>query len=178
MTAPVSPAFATRLVAQLPALRRYAVALCGNAALADDLVQDAIERALIRAATLQQLDRMAAWMRSIVHNLFLDELRRRRVRGVKVDLDDMANDAELSTHASADGPLNDVARALQMLSLEHRQVLLLAGVEELSYREIADELDVPLGTVMSRLARARAALRAVLEPAPRAPQGVAQEVRQ
>lgn len=164
MTGTVPPDFAQRLIAHLPALRRFATALCGDAALADDLVQDGIERALSRAASLQQPERLGAWLRSIVHNLFLDEVRRRRVRGVKVDMEDVANDLALSTQADADGRVGDVGRAMETLSVEHRQVLVLAGVEELSYREIAEELSVPLGTVMSRLARARAALRAALEP--------------
>jgi RNA polymerase sigma-70 factor (ECF subfamily) len=171
MTLQTGPAFGNALIAHLPALRRYARALTGNAALADDLVQDGIERALKRAATLQHPDRIGAWLRSIVHNLYLDELRRRRVRGITVDMADVANDMTLSTPAANDGGLNDVARAMSTLSLEHRQILVLAGVEELTYREIADELAMPIGTVMSRLARARIALRGVLEGAPQtAPQ--------
>ena len=166
MTVSVAPAFAARLIDQLPALRRYATGLCGDRVLADDLVQDGIERALTRSATLQQPERLGAWLRSIVHNLYLDELRRRRVRGVPVDVEDMANDLALSTAAKDSGPVADVQRAMLTLSVEHRQVLVLAGVEELSYREISDELGVPLGTVMSRLARARAALRDRLEAVP------------
>jgi RNA polymerase sigma-70 factor (ECF subfamily) len=177
MTARVPSDFAARLIAQVPTLRRYATALCGDASLADDLVQDGIERALNRAATLEQPERLGAWLRSIVHNLFLDELRRRKVRGVPVDVEDMANDLALSTQARGEGPLADVHRAMHGLSVEHRQVLVLAGVEELSYREIAEELGVPLGTVMSRLARARAALRAALEPAPRPQRQAAHEAR-
>ncbi len=166
MTNQAKPAFAQALIAHLPALRRYAVALTGNAALADDLVQDGIERALNRAASLQQPERLGAWLRSIVHNLYLDELRRRRVRGVTLDMADVANDVVLSTPAAGDGGIKDVARAMSNLSLEHRQILVLAGVEELTYREIAEELAMPIGTVMSRLARARTALRALLESAP------------
>ena len=168
MSQSVPPALATAMIEQLPALRRYARALCGDAALADDLVQDGIERALQRAATLQQHGAVGAWMRSIVHNLYLDEVRRRKVRGVPVDLEDMQDHSALRYDPHPSAGLRDVSRALQQLSAEHRQVLVLAGVEELSYREMADELGVPIGTVMSRLARARAALRAVLEPPARA----------
>jgi len=160
-----SSGFASRLIAQLPSLRRYATAICGDRAFADDLVQDGIERALNREASLHQPEKLGAWLRSIVHHLFLDELRRRRVRGVALDVADMANDLAFSHAATADGPLNDVTRAMAGLSLEHRQILVLVGVEELTYREIADELRIPIGTVMSRLARARAALRTALEPA-------------
>ena len=166
MTVCGAPAVAAKLIDQLPALRRYATGLCGDRALADDLVQDGIERALTRSETLQQPERIGAWLRSIVHNLYLDELRRRRVRGVGVDVEDMANDLELSTAANDGGPVFDVQRAMLALTVEHRQVLVLAGVEELSYREISEELGVPLGTVMSRLARARAALRERLEAIP------------
>ena len=166
MTVSVPPSFAAKLIDQLPALRRYATSLCGDRVLADDLVQDGIERALTRSETLQQPERLGAWMRSIVHNLYLDELRRRRVRGVPVDVEDMADDLAFSTAANDGAPVADVQRAMLALSVEHRQVLVLAGVEELSYREISEELGVPLGTVMSRLARARQALRDRLEAIP------------
>src|SRR5437588_9608546 len=82
----VSPAFGDALVAQLPALRRYAVALVGNAALADDLVQDSIERALGQGAQLREPERLAAWLRRILHNLYIDRIRRDRRRGRERDI--------------------------------------------------------------------------------------------
>jgi RNA polymerase sigma-70 factor, ECF subfamily len=163
MSAQISQPFATQLIAHLPALRRYAMALCGNSALADDLVQDGIERALIRAQSLREPERLGQWLRSIVHNLFVDEVRRRRTRGVPVDVATVENDLAVSTAPGDRSATSDLARAMEVLSVEHRQILVLAGVEQLSYREIAEELGIPLGTVMSRLARARAALRAALE---------------
>jgi RNA polymerase sigma-70 factor (ECF subfamily) len=163
---PVSKAVAAQLISHLPSVRRYAFALCGNQALVDDLVQDAIERALTRAPELRQPERIGAWLRKVVHNLFIDEVRRGRSRGVTVDMADMMNDLTLSIEPTDNDLSNDVVRAMATLSIEHRQILVLAGVEQLTYREIAEELAVPLGTVMSRLARARAALRAALEPAP------------
>jgi RNA polymerase sigma-70 factor (ECF subfamily) len=162
VNAAASRAFGQALIAQLPALRRYATALCGQPALADDLVQDGIERALNRAGSLEEINRIGAWLRAIVHNLYLDELRRRKVRGVAVDLEDVTNDLTLSTPPSTG--LTDIAQATLSLSVEHRQILILAAVEGLSYREIADELGIQIGTVMSRLARARAALRTAMEP--------------
>jgi RNA polymerase sigma-70 factor (ECF subfamily) len=164
----ISQPFAAQLIAHLPELRRYAMAICGNPEQADDLVQDGIERALSRAPSLREPERLGAWLRSIVHNLFVDELRRRRVRGVRVDVADMANDLALSTAPPDHLTRNDIAKAMSGLSIEHRQILVLVGVEELTYQEMAEELGVPLGTVMSRLARARVALRAALEPKARA----------
>jgi RNA polymerase sigma-70 factor (ECF subfamily) len=169
MSPNISQTFAARLIAHLPALRRYAVALCGNRELADDLVQDAIERALSRAPISLEPERLGPWLRSVVHNLFVDELRRRRRRGVRVDVANLENDLAFSTAPTDRLTQNDVAKAMAGLSIEHRQILVLAGVEGLTYQEIAKELGVPVGTVMSRLARARAALRAALEPEARAP---------
>jgi RNA polymerase sigma-70 factor (ECF subfamily) len=168
MSPKISQTFAARLIAQLPGLRRYAMALCGNRELVDDLVQDAIERALSRAPRSPEPERLGAWLRTVVHNLLVDELRRRRRRGVRVDLADMENDLALSTTPADHLASRDVSRAMANLSIEHRQILLLIGVEQLSYQEVAEELRVPLGTVMSRVARARAALRAALDPEVRA----------
>jgi RNA polymerase sigma-70 factor (ECF subfamily) len=168
MSPKISQTFAAQLIARLPALRRYAMALCANRELADDLVQDAIERALSRVPSSLEPERLGAWLRSVVHNLFVDELRRRRRGGVRVDVAKMENDLALSTAPADRLASSDVGKAMASLSIEHRQILVLAGVEQLSYQEIAEELSVPLGTVMSRLARARAALRAALEPEARA----------
>ena len=167
MSPKISQTFAARLIAHLPELRRYAVALCGNRDLADDLIQDTIERALSRAPSSLEPERLGAWLRTVVHNLFVDELRRRRRRGVRVDVAELENNLALST-TPADQLASDVGRAMASLSIEYRQILVLAGVEQLSYQEIAEELRVPLGTVMSRLARARVALRAALDPEARA----------
>jgi RNA polymerase sigma-70 factor, ECF subfamily len=155
--------FSAALISQLPGLRRYATALAGNPSLADDLVQDCIERALRRAGSLQSLDRMASWLRAILHNIFIDELRRAPGRIARVDISDMENHAELSVTPDTDALHLDIVRAVNQLSYEHRQILLLAGPEGLSYAEIAAELDLPIGTVMSRLARARGKLRNMLE---------------
>lgn len=155
--------FSAALIAQLPGLRRYATALAGNASTADDLVQDSIERALRRAGSLQHVDRMASWLRTILHNIFVDGLRRAPGRIARVDISDMENRAELSVTPDTDSLHLDIMRAVNRLSYEHRQILLLAGLEGLSYAEIAAELDLPIGTVMSRLARARERLRNILE---------------
>ena len=165
LLAAVSPssAFTDALVAQLPALRRYAVALVGNAALADDLVQDCIEKALGQEAQLRELERLGGWLRRILHNLYIDEMRRGKRRGREHDIAELADHLELSEPAPDNSAKLEFVHAVNRLSLEHRQILLLVSVEELSYREIADELDIPLGTVMSRLARARERLRSLLQ---------------
>ncbi len=155
--------FVEALVSQMPGLRRYAIALVGNPALADDLVQDSIEKALRQSKQLRELGHLPGWLRRILHNLYVDEIRRGRSRGAQQDVMDYADHQELSTPAADSGTARDFVRAMNALSLEHRQILLLVGLEDLSYREIAQELGVPLGTVMSRLARARERLRNLME---------------
>jgi|SRR5882672_5189226 len=155
--------FAEALIASLPGLRRYATALAGNVAAADDLVQDCIERALRRSETLRDTRRMGGWLRSILHNVHIDEVRRRRARIVGVDFTEMDNDLALSVPPDDQSANIDFMRAFDGLSREHKQILLLSGLEGLNYREIGVELGIPIGTVMSRLARARERLRNTLE---------------
>jgi RNA polymerase sigma-70 factor (ECF subfamily) len=149
------------LLAHVPGLRRYAAALAGNAADADDLVQDCIERALARHDSLREPDSLGRWLRTILHNLYVTKLRRRGAASVPIE--DFAEDLALSVPPEDQGQIRDLVRALSTLSVEHRQVLLLISLEGLSYREVAEVLDIPIGTVMSRLARARERLRAMLE---------------
>jgi RNA polymerase sigma-70 factor (ECF subfamily) len=149
------------LLAHVPGLRRYAAALAGNAADADDLVQDCIERALARYDSLREPDSLGRWLRTILHNLYVTKLRRRGAASVPIE--DFAEDLALSVPPEDQGQIRDLVRALSTLSVEHRQVLLLISLEGLSYREVAEVLDIPIGTVMSRLARARERLRAMLE---------------
>lgn len=166
MTAGRDKAFTAALTAQIPALRRYATALLGHATAADDLVQDCIERALKQADTLLDPLRMGAWLRSILHNLHIDALRRARRQGMKVDLAEVDNTMAAVAPARDPAAMLDMNRAMAALSAEHRQILLLIGLEGLNYREAAAELDVPIGTVMSRLARARERLRQELASGP------------
>jgi RNA polymerase sigma-70 factor (ECF subfamily) len=159
----VTSPFADALVAQLPGLRRYAVALAGNLALADDLVQDCIERALQQQNQLREHARLGAWLRRILYHLYIDEIRRGKRRGREQDVTELADQLELSAPAPDNSAMREFLQAVNRLSPEHRQVLLLVSVEELSYREIADELDIPMGTVMSRLARARERLQELMQ---------------
>lgn len=154
--------FVSGLVSHLPALRRYAVGLVGNFALADDLVQDCIERALRQSEQLRDQRNLSAWLRRILRNLYVDEVRKGRTRGVEQDITALIDNVELSAGPVDVGTARDFTAALASLAPEHREILMLISVEELSYREVAEELKIPMGTVMSRLARARERLRAAI----------------
>ncbi|WP_275272371.1 RNA polymerase sigma factor [Limnobacter sp. P1] len=149
------------MVSAVPRLRRYARALAGDHAAADDLVQDTLQRAWTRIDTWQHGADMRAWLFSILHNLHVDQ--RRRPGLTTVALDDEA--LELPVRASqTDGlDMRDLETALQQILPEQREVLLLVALEDMSYEEIARTLGVPLGTVMSRLSRGRSRLRGVME---------------
>lgn len=154
---------ASLLEPQIPGLRRYAWALLRDDEAADDLVQDTLERAIRHWGDRRRDGDLKAWLFVIQRNLFLNALRQRRSRGVQVDvaaLEDAASPAE--TPESQAG-LRDVLAGLDLLPEEQRSVLLLVGVEDLSYEQAAQVLDIPLGTVMSRLSRARGRLREFME---------------
>jgi len=148
----------------IPHLRRYARALRYDAGAADDLVQDCLERALSRFHLFRPGTNVRSWLFTILHNLHVNEVRRRQRRPGEVPLDD-ADDAG---GPAAEGPdrglvIRDLSRALDKLAEDHREIVLLIGLEEMSYKEAAEVLGVPVGTVMSRLARARERLRQFME---------------
>ncbi len=147
------------ILAEIPRLRRYARALTGNAAEADDLVQDTLERALGKW-TLWRPGNLRAWLLTMMHNVFVNQLRARPVL-VMADEDELAA-IPVRPRQHDELELRDLDRALARLPPEQREVLLLVGLEELSYEETARVLGVPAGTVMSRLSRAREKLRAIL----------------
>jgi RNA polymerase sigma-70 factor, ECF subfamily len=147
--------FSNALIANLPALRRYAVALVGSVAQADELVRGCIELALRESAQLREVPRTAASLRRILHNLYVDELYPSHARSKEEDVSELADRLKLSVPASDRGAVPVVSRAMSQLSVEHRDILLLVYVEELNYREISEELGISPGTVMSRLACAR-----------------------
>lgn len=155
--------FVKALVAQLPGLRRYAAALAGNAAVAEDLVQDSVEKALRQAGQLRELGLLPRWLRRILHNLYVDEIRKGKNKGTQEDIQNFSDHLALSVPVDDTVAARDFVRAMNALSFEHRQILLLIGLEDMSYREIAEELQLPIGTVMSRLARAREKLRSLME---------------
>lgn len=163
----VSPAH-DALVALIPRLRRYARMLCADAAAADDLVQDTLERACTRLAQWRPGSDLAAWAFTIMHNLFVSEMRRPRYRLETAQ--ELAAEAGEGTDAAPDPAAGwadalDLERALRALPQAQRQVLLLVAFEDMSYEQVAAVVGVPTGTVMSRLSRARTRLRELLEPA-------------
>ena len=155
------------IVEHIPGLRRYARALTGDAWAADDLVQDTLERACSRWRLWLAGSDLRAWLFTLMHNLFISQVRvvqRRTSAGQAVDIDDVAH--EMRAPGAALGLQLDLQRCLLRLPLEQRAVLLLVCVEEMGYAEVAKVTGVPLGTVMSRLSRARARMRELLdEPA-------------
>jgi len=152
-----------QILPHVPALRRYARLLAGDAARADDLVQDTLERACAKWAQWRPGPALRAWLMTLMHNLYLNQVRDRRHDDGAAGLDETA---EPSHEPLARAPeMMDLERAVARLPPALRAVLLLVGVEEYTYAEAAGILDVPVGTVMSRLHRARESVRAMMEPA-------------
>lgn len=156
-----SPTLQDQLGELLPRLRRFARSLAGDAADADDLVQTAVERALTRSAQWRPEQGAAPWVFGILRNAWVDELRSRQRRG---RLFAAPEAAETVGHASVEAHALglSVDAAMQRLPHEQRVVVALVLVEGLSYREAADALAIPVGTVTSRLARARLELQRLL----------------
>ena len=152
------------MIALLPRLRRFGLSLTGAQDVADDLVQETCERAITRADQFQAGTHLDRWMFSIMSSCWKNQIRSRKVRAA--DSDDEALNALVDERESGRAErlqaLSDVDRAMLSLPLEQRETLMLISVEGLSYRETADALDVAIGTVMSRVARARLALAAEL----------------
>ncbi len=148
------------ILAEIPRLRRYARALLGHRAAADDLVQDTLERAWSRIGQWRPGTDLRAWLFSIMHNLHVDQVRRSTPPTCPVD---EVNDDLQTRPTQTDGlELNDLESALRQLPDEQREVVLLVALEEMSYSDIATMLGIPSGTVMSRLARGRERLRQVM----------------
>lgn len=146
-----------QLIALLPNMRRFALSLARAPDIADDLVQHACERALTNAASFQPGTRFDAWMFRIIRNLWIDRLRREKTAGPTDDIEErvdiVGEDGDSTTEARL--TLATVSGAIERLPDEQREVIMLVCVEDLSYRETAGVLGVPIGTVMSRLARGR-----------------------
>lgn len=152
------------LVDVLPRLRRYARVLTRDLARADDLLQDTVERALARESTFRPGANLRAWLFSVMHNLFIDGTRQRELIDWTADMADLPEAA--AGQQSDPAGMRDIQSALYRLPGEQREVLLLVAVEGLRYREAAEVLAVPVGTIMSRLARAREKMQELLGDAP------------
>lgn len=152
------------ILAELPRLRRYARALLGDRAAADDLVQDTLERAWSRRSQWRPGSELRTWLFAIMHNLRIDQLRRPSLEVASFEDEEI----EVPTRATQTDQIElaDLATAVSRLPEEQRAVLLLVALEGMGYRDIATTLGIPLGTVMSRLARGRERLRLILEGRP------------
>jgi RNA polymerase sigma-70 factor (ECF subfamily) len=159
MPAPNADTFAEDLIALLPNLRRFALSLARASDVADDLVQVTVERALLARDRYDPAARLDAWCFRILKNAWIDMTRRSRIRGVTVDVHETPEAAVTEGTETLDRlMLDQVLTAMAGLSEDHREVLTLVCLEDMSYADAAEVIGVPKGTVMSRLARARAAL--------------------
>jgi RNA polymerase sigma-70 factor (ECF subfamily) len=147
----------------IPALRRYARALVRNHATADDLVQDCLERAVTRWHQRREGD-PRPWLFTILHNLAVNQFRQTKTRGQHVTIEE-SSESDLGEEAIQERKLmyQDVMNKLARLPEDQRAVLLLIAVEDLSYADAAKVLNIPVGTVMSRLSRARERLQQEIE---------------
>lgn len=147
----------------LPRLRRYARALTGDRVLADDLVQDTVERALAKFGLWRKTGRFESWLLTIMHNVFANQIKSRTNHPPESLLDDLAVEPAVRARQNDYLEIGDLDDALKRLPPEQREVLLLVTLEELSYADTARILDIPVGTVMSRLSRARDRLHQLLD---------------
>ena len=154
--------FHRRLEGEIPRLRRYARALTRNAVRADDLVQDTLARALRKEHLWQPGTDLRAWLFTIMHNQNVNEVRRAMRDYTTVDVENCASVLIAATDPTASRQLSELERALGELPEEQRQVILLVGLEGMSYEDAAAVLTVPIGTIRSRLSRGRDALRKLM----------------
>ena len=157
--------FSQLLEAEIPRLRRYARALTRDAVYADDLVQNCLTRALAKRQLWQPGTDLRAWLFTILHNQHCNELRRTMREGLSIELDEAPPVAVLS-NALARLELRDLERAINDLPEDQRTVVLLIGLEGMPYDRVAAILNMPIGTVRSRLARGRAKLRRLMSADP------------
>lgn len=162
-----------QIVALLPRLRRFAVMLAGSRDLADDVLQTACEKALGRLDQFTPGTRLDSWMFQIVRTTFIDHTRRHQ-RRQHADLtpelvESLPSDARIHEQTAARAELAIVRAEITRLPDEQREVLALITVDGLSYQEAADVLGVPIGTIMSRLSRARKRLARALDTPPTGP---------
>jgi RNA polymerase sigma-70 factor (ECF subfamily) len=149
-----------QLVELLPRLRRYAYGLSGSTDKGDELLQAACERALAKSAQWRPDSRLDHWMFRIIRNIRIDELRSQNIQKRSIDKITPIYEEEYDGRYMLDSQIaaEEVRQAMQYLTEDHRMVLLMVGVEGYAYKEVAEILEIPIGTVTSRLIRARRAL--------------------
>ena len=148
---------------QIPRLRRYARALTRNTERADDLVQDTLVRAIAKQHLWQAGTNLRAWLFTLMHNQNVNDVRHSIREGQNIDVEEMSNVLAATTDPTASRQLYELNRALSQLTQEQRQTIMLVGLEEFSYEETAAILNVPVGTVRSRLSRGRDQLRRLMD---------------
>jgi RNA polymerase sigma-70 factor (ECF subfamily) len=151
------------IVELIPRLRRYARALAGERSAADDLVQDTLERAWSKLHLYRRGTDLRAWLFTVMHNVYVNQ---RRAARPSVELDEEMPELAQPARETDTLVLRDLDAAIRRLPPDQREVLLLVALEDMSYGEAARALEIPIGTVMSRLARAREKLRVMLSGLP------------
>ena len=151
-----------RIEAEIPRLRRYARALARDVVAADDLVQDCLARALGKLHLWREGTDLRAWLFTILHNQYVNQVRRAVREGTAVGLSETEPMLTRAPHQGKRLELRDLDRAIAKLPEEQRSVILLVGLEGMRYEEVADVLGVPVGTIRSRLSRGREALRRLM----------------
>jgi len=154
--------FNRALEAEIPRLRRYAHALTRDATAADDLVQECVVRGVAKQHLWIEGTDLRAWLFTIMHNLFVNTVRRGVREGVAVSLLDTEPSLQRAANQDKSLELRDLDRAMARLPEEQRSVILLVGLEGMSYEAVAEIVGVPVGTVRSRLSRGREALRQLM----------------
>ncbi len=148
---------------EVPYLRRFARGLTNDPVYADDLVQDTIERAITRLHLFEQNRKLRTWLYTILRNLYINELRKQGRRGTHMSIDDVLESSLSEGPSQSDKIIEiDIKQAIMALPDEQREVLVLVALEEVTYEEAAKIVDVPVGTIMSRLSRARSKLKEIL----------------
>jgi RNA polymerase sigma-70 factor, ECF subfamily len=148
---------------EIPHLRRYAMALCGDAAEADDLVQDCLERALRKRWLWMRQGRLRSWLFRMLYRVYLNDRRDRRHECAHLSLDQLVAEPAQAPRQLQRVECLDTIAAMGRLPEEQRSAILLVALEDLSYEEAAWVLRIPVGTLRSRIARGRGTLRALCE---------------
>jgi len=153
----------TQIVLLIPKLRRYARALTQDRESADDLVQDALERALTKIELWQRGTDLRAWLFTVMHNVYVNHVKKNSRAGVHLSIEGTMDELSYPDSQLGTIELQECLTALNRLPMEQREVILLVALEGMSYAQVASVTGVPVGTVMSRLSRARQNIRTLMD---------------